>query len=71
MKDHAIEEIFTYNELLDHINNSSDNDLIELRFKRISSHKVLLPQSYPNCDGSNCLRDMGFFQFKMEPDVWL
>ena len=35
MKDGTIEEIFTCNELIDHANNSSEDDFVERRFKRI------------------------------------
>ena len=35
----AVEDAFTYNEMLDHINNSEDDDLVEWKFKSITAHK--------------------------------
>ena len=52
MNDDTIEEIFTYNELLDHINNSEEDDLIEWKFKAITAHEGPLPRSHPNYNGS-------------------
>ena len=52
MNDDTIEEIFTYNELLDHINNSEEDDLIEWKFKEITAHEGPLPRSHPNYNGS-------------------
>jgi hypothetical protein len=52
MNDGIIEEIFTYNESLDHMNNSEEDDLIEWKFKEIKAHEGPLPKSYPNYNGS-------------------
>ena len=52
MKDHAIEEIFAYNESLDHTNNSEDDDLIECKFKEITAHEGPLSRTRPNYNGS-------------------
>ena len=52
MKDETIKEIFTCNELLDHINNSEEDDLVEWKFKPITVHEVSLVRSPPNCNGS-------------------
>ena len=49
-KDYLIEDLFTYNKMLDHINNSKDDDLIE----SITSHKGPLPRSSPNYNSSQC-----------------
>ena len=38
IKDNTIEVIFTYNDLLDHINNSEEDDLIEWKFKDVTAH---------------------------------
>ena len=52
MQDDTVEEIFSYNELLDHLNNSEEDDLVEWRFKTIAGHEGPLPQSHPNHNGS-------------------
>ena len=49
VKGDTIEEIFTRIEMLDHLNNSDEEDLIELKFKSITSHKGPLPKSFPHC----------------------
>ena len=54
IKDGTIEEIFICNELLDHINNSTEDDIIEWKFKKISACEGPLPQSYPNCNSFPC-----------------
>ena len=54
MKDNTIEVIFACNELLDHINNSTEDDLIEWKYKKISARKGPLHQSHPNHNGSPC-----------------
>ena len=46
-------KIFTYNELLNHINNSEEDDLIEWKFKAIREHDGPLPRSDPNYNGSH------------------
>ena len=38
MSDDTIEVMFTYNESLDQINNSEEDDLIEWKFKEITAH---------------------------------
>ena len=48
MNDDTIEEIFTLNKLLDHINNSQEDHLIELKFKEITGHEGPLPRTHPN-----------------------
>ena len=52
MQDDTVEEVFTCNELLDHINNSEEEDLIEWTFREILAHEGPLPQSHPNYNGS-------------------
>ena len=47
-KDDAVEDVFDCNEILDHINKSEDDDLIEWKFKAITSHEGTLPTSHPN-----------------------
>ena len=54
MNDETIEEIFTYNESLDHINNSEEDDLIEWKFKEITAHEGPLPRTHPKYNGSPC-----------------
>ena len=44
----TVEGTFTYNEILDRINNSEDDDPIEWKFKSIVCHDRTLPRSYPN-----------------------
>ena len=51
-KDDAVEDVFTYNEILDHINKSEDNDHIEWKFKSITSYKEPLPTHHPNYNSS-------------------
>ena len=53
MKDDTIEEIFSYNEILDHLN-QQDEDTVVWKFKRIKSHEGPLRQSHPNynCESS-------------------
>ena len=51
-KDDTAEDVFTYNEILDCINNSEDDDLIEWKFKHVTSHEGPLPRSHPNYNGS-------------------
>ena len=46
-KDDRVEDAFTYNEILDHINSSEDDNLIEWNFKSITSHEGPLPRSHP------------------------
>ena len=52
MSNDTIEEIFTYNESLDHVTNSEEDDLIEWTFKVITSYEGSLPRTYPNYNGS-------------------
>ena len=52
MKDNTIEEIFTHNELLCHINNSEEDNLIKWKFKAITSHEGPLRRSKPSYNGS-------------------
>ena len=52
MNDDTIEEIFTYNELLDHISNSEEDALIEWKFKEITAYEGPLPRTNPNYNGS-------------------
>ena len=47
-KDDTVEDVFTYNEILDHINMSEDDDLIEWKFKAITAHEGPLTTSHPN-----------------------
>ena len=51
MNGDAIEEIFTHNELLDHINNSQEDDPIEWKFKEIAAYKDPLQRTHPNYNG--------------------
>ena len=53
-KDDTVEDAFTYNEILDHIKNSEDDDLVECTFKSITSYEGNLPRSHPNYNGSPC-----------------
>ena len=48
INDDTIEEIFTYSESLNYINNSQENDLIEWMFKAIVAHEVQLPRTNSN-----------------------
>ena len=43
MQDDAVEELFTCNETLDHLNNFEEDDLVEWRFKSITGHEGPLP----------------------------
>ena len=52
MQDDTVEEIFTHNELLDYINNSEEDDLVEWKFREILAHEGPLPKSHPNYNGS-------------------
>ena len=51
MKDDTVEEIFSYNEILDHPN-QQDEDTVVWKFKRITAHEGPLKQSHPNYNGS-------------------
>lgn len=53
MKDDTIEEIFTYTESLDHINNAEEDDLVEWKFKAITVQEGPLLRSHPNCNRSH------------------
>ena len=50
MNDDTIEKIFTCNELLDHVNNLEDDDLIVCKLKDATSHEGLLPRTHSNCN---------------------
>ena len=52
-KDDTVEDVFTYNKILDHINVSEDDDLIEWKFKAITAHEGPLATSHPNYNGSS------------------
>ena len=54
MNDDAIEEIFPCKELLDHVNNSQEDDLIEWKHKDITVHEGQLPMTHPSYNGSPC-----------------
>ena len=54
MSDDAIEETFTCNELLYHINNSEEDDIIEWEFRETKSHEGPLPRTHPNFNRSPC-----------------
>ena len=43
-----VEDLFTYNETLNHINNSENDDLVEWKFKLITSHEGHLARSRSN-----------------------
>ena len=47
-KDDVVEDLFTCNEILDHIKNSEDDDLIEWKLKSIASHEGPLTRSHSN-----------------------
>ena len=47
-KDDTVECVFTYNEILDHINKSENDDPIECEFKSITDDEGPLPTSHPN-----------------------
>ena len=53
-KDDAVEDVFTYNEILDHINKSEDDNLIECKFKTITSHEGPLQSFHPKHNDSSC-----------------
>ena len=42
-KDETVEEIMSYNKILDHIQNQDDHDQIEWRFKRITTREFPPP----------------------------
>ena len=52
-KDDTVEDVFTYNEILDHLNMSEDDDMIEWKFKAITAHEGPLATSHPNYNGSS------------------
>ena len=52
MNNDTIEKTFTCNELLDHVNNSQEDDIIECNFKAITAHGGLIPRTHPNYNGS-------------------
>ena len=52
MKNDTIEEIFTYNKLLARVNNSEEDDVIELKFKETTAREGPLPRTHSNYNGS-------------------
>ena len=50
----TVEDMMSYNEILDYIQSQDDQDQIEWCFKHITSHEGPLPRNYPNCNGSLC-----------------
>ena len=52
MNDDTIEEIFSYNEILDHLNLQEEETV--WKFKRITAHEGPLRQDHPNYNGSLC-----------------
>ena len=53
-KDETVQHVLTCNEILNHINKSEHDDLIEWKFKAITAHEGHLPTSHPKCNGSPC-----------------
>ena len=51
-KDDIVEDVFTYNKIMHHINNSEDDDLIACKFKGITYHEGPLTASHPNYEVS-------------------
>ena len=51
-KDDTVEDLFTYNEILDHTDNSKDDNLNEWKLKVITSHEGPLLTSHPNYNDS-------------------
>jgi hypothetical protein len=51
-KQDTAEEVFSYNQLLDHITHDEDTDLV-WKFKRIVSHQGPLTQEHPDYNGSS------------------
>ena len=52
IKYYELEDVFTYNKILDHINKLEDDDLIEWKFKEITANEGPLPTSHPNYNRS-------------------
>ena len=50
MQDDTVEEVCTCNEILDYINNSEEEDLVEWKFQAIPAHEGPLLQLHPNCN---------------------
>ena len=53
-KDDKVEDVLTYNEIPRHINNPEDDNVIECKFKSITSHEGPLPASHPSYNGYPC-----------------
>ena len=51
-KDDSVEDIMSYNTILDHIQSQCYQGQIERRSKRFTYHECLLPHSNPNYNGS-------------------
>ena len=51
MKDDQIEEIFSYDKILDFLE-QQEEDTIEWKFKRITAHEGPLKPNHPNYNGS-------------------
>ena len=51
IKDNQIEETFSYNEILDYLE-QQEEETIKWKFKRITAHEGLLKPSYPNYNES-------------------
>ena len=48
-----VEEVFTYNKVLDHILKDEESDIV-WKYKRIVSHQGPLTKEHPDCNGSSC-----------------
>ena len=53
-KDDQVEEILTYNEILELIEDQQEEDAVEWRFKSIKGHEGPLKWNHPNYKGSSC-----------------
>ena len=54
MKDDIIKEVFINNKLLEYLNNSEEDNLIEQKFKTIIAYESPLSKLHPNYNGLLC-----------------
>ena len=68
-KDDQVEEILTYNEILELLEDQQEKDTIEWRFKLVTSHEGPLPQNHPNYKGSkyNVMIEWEHWEITSEP----
>lgn len=52
IKNDTIKEVFTYNETINYVSTSEEENLIEWKFKSITGHEGYIPKFHPSYNGS-------------------